>query len=427
MNNALFLRLRLAAKKCILVSGSTLIGTLLIFIICEFGILRGVRLILERSPKNSFSQKNPYSDSLSNPDKEYPGLFEEENAILRANKKYVPFLVWGYLPHSGKYVNIGLNGLRIVPNSINREVAIKKSSHTKRLFFFGGSTMLGQGSPDNKTIPALVCSHLNQETNTCSSECINFGIGGYVNSQELIELIGLLSRGDIPDSVIFYDGINEVIAAMQGTPGEHHNLKDIANIYETHQRLKPAGVLPNFMQYVWPKVKEYIYSQSNFGRVSKYVRERIFDHESRTRVSQGWITDTKLLESYLDKAAEVYSHNYLIACELAKAYGFRLTFIWQPSIFEKSQLSLYEKWQLSNGTIGGISNINYQAPWQYMKKRVLEKLSALNNRTSQCPCQILDYSDVFADFKGTIFYRDWQHANPSGNELISRRLFADIR
>jgi hypothetical protein len=161
--------------------------------------------------------------------------------------------------------------------------------------------------------------------------------------------------------------------------------------------------------------------------VSKYLRERISGHENRTTVSQGWTTDTKLLESDLDRAAEVYSNNYLIACELAKAYGFRLTFIWQPTIFEKSQHSLYEGWLLPNGTVGGIPNISYQAPWQYMKKRVLEKLPALNKRTPQCPCQILDYSNVLADFKGTIFYIDWQHPNPSGNELISQRLFADIR
>lgn len=73
----------------------------------------------------------------------------------------------------------------------------------RKVYFFGGSTMWGDGAPDQATIP----SQFAKKTGFHSE---NFGEPGYTAHQSLSLLIQLLQAGHRPDVVIFYDGVNEV-------------------------------------------------------------------------------------------------------------------------------------------------------------------------------------------------------------------------
>lgn len=54
---------------------------------------------------------------------------------------------------------------------------------------------------------------------------MNYGENAYVSTQGLIHLILLLESGDVPDMVIFYDGVNDILAASQSwMPIVHQNL-----------------------------------------------------------------------------------------------------------------------------------------------------------------------------------------------------------
>ena len=72
------------------------------------------------------------------------------------------------------------------------------------------------GAPDWGTIPAYLQTLLEQkiETPLC---IVNYGEWGYVVTQNMILLTLELRDGNVPDLVIFYDGINDVFATYQAT------------------------------------------------------------------------------------------------------------------------------------------------------------------------------------------------------------------
>lgn len=72
---------------------------------------------------------------------------------------------------------------------------------------------------------------------------MNYGENAYVSTQGLIHLILLLESGDVPDMVIFYDGVNDILAASQSwMPIVHQNLSEISNLFEDH----PAPIIRSF-------------------------------------------------------------------------------------------------------------------------------------------------------------------------------------
>src|SRR5439155_17899889 len=83
--------------------------------------------------------------------------------------------------------------------------------------FFGGSTMWGTSQRDDHTIAAEAAHRLQALAGpNARVEVTNFGETGYVNTQELLQLMLELRAGHRPDVVVFYDGLNEVAATVQG-------------------------------------------------------------------------------------------------------------------------------------------------------------------------------------------------------------------
>ena len=70
-----------------------------------------------------------------------------------------------------------------------------------------------------ETIP----SHLSREMNSTGAGCfviVNLGVEGYVTNQKLILLVNALKTGERPDVVIFFDGVNEALAAASSGTSE---------------------------------------------------------------------------------------------------------------------------------------------------------------------------------------------------------------
>ncbi|MER3445854.1 MAG: hypothetical protein C4291_03015 [Candidatus Dadabacteria bacterium] len=78
---------------------------------------------------------------------------------------------------------------------------------------FGGSTMWGTEARDDFTIPSILSKKLWRRGIRC--DIVNFSGSGYVSTQEVIALLIELQRGNIPNLVIFYDGINDTYSAYQ--------------------------------------------------------------------------------------------------------------------------------------------------------------------------------------------------------------------
>lgn len=116
----------------------------------------------------------------------------------RVKHQYEPFVGWKTLPFHGKTTNISNAGLRTHQNDS------VQAGHGKSVVrFFGGSTMWGEGSDDQHTIPALF--------NSAHPEfsVYNHAQLAYNTRQELDALISVYSRNEPTDVVIFYDGVND--------------------------------------------------------------------------------------------------------------------------------------------------------------------------------------------------------------------------
>jgi hypothetical protein len=145
---------------------------------------------------------------------------------LALKKNYHPYVIWRSPAFTGVMLNIDQDGVRKTPGSECRP------SDAYKVFVFGGSAMWGWGVPDWGTIPAYLQTEL-QATHDEPVCVVNFGENAYVSTQSLIQLQLLLESGNVPDVIIFYDGVNEVLAASQtGQPILHQNFAEITSLFQ---------------------------------------------------------------------------------------------------------------------------------------------------------------------------------------------------
>ncbi len=103
---------------------------------------------------------------------------------------------------AGGAVRLNAEGFRI-----DRPIVNPKPADEVRIFFVGGSTVIG-GRPIENTIPAVVEAHL-QANGLPHARAYNFGVLSFVSGQELALLVHRLIDLQ-PDLVIAYDGGNDL-------------------------------------------------------------------------------------------------------------------------------------------------------------------------------------------------------------------------
>jgi len=135
-----------------------------------------------------------------------------------AHLEWHPYVYWHLKPYRGNYVNVDAEGIRrTLPAAEGAP-----SSNAVDIFMFGGSTMWGNGARDDHTIASALARMLRERGVAC--DVTNFGESGYVSTQELITLTLQLRKGNVPDVVVFYDGVNDAYSAwQQGVPGIPQN------------------------------------------------------------------------------------------------------------------------------------------------------------------------------------------------------------
>jgi len=139
----------------------------------------------------------------------YPGLSDKDIHILTEETWekhafiYKPYVQFKDAPLTGKFVNIDEEGFREVENQCDYPI----SKNNYNIFVFGGSSVLGYGVADWETIPSKIQKILSQEH---SNICVyNFASVGHFSTQERIFFETLLMKEQIPNMVIFIDGIND--------------------------------------------------------------------------------------------------------------------------------------------------------------------------------------------------------------------------
>lgn len=156
----------------------------------------------------------------------------EERA--RRGNVYRSFIEWRHAPMVGETINV--EGPYLQRRTIN-----SNASATSKAYFFGGSTMWGDGANDAGTIPS-------QFSALTGMHAENFAERGYTAHQNLILLMQLLQQGHRPDLVVFYDGVNEVLhkCRVELNPDSHERERQFETV------LQNSLVADSFSHYFAP-------------------------------------------------------------------------------------------------------------------------------------------------------------------------------
>jgi lysophospholipase L1-like esterase len=177
----------------------------------------------------------------------------QEHSQFRNN--YKSFIGWKGTSFEGKSINVDSLGIRRTPNNSNSDSATK-------IAFLGGSTMWGFGVNDENTIPSQFAKL------TDSLYVINMGQLGYTAYQSYILLQLEVSRGNVPDMVVSYDGAND-------TPTEKN---PYAHLWEARmqERLKGMDFDSKAKEMIWmPGLRMFAYQmRSKLKSENKAFPER---------------------------------------------------------------------------------------------------------------------------------------------------------
>jgi hypothetical protein len=203
--------------------------------------------------------------------------------LRQLKTEYKSFIEWQRKPFHGETINIG--GPYAQRLTINQG-----TDKSKKVYFFGGSTMWGLGVRDDFTIP----SEFAAVTGIWSE---NFGEWGYTAHQSLMLLVQLIQDGHRPDVVVFYDGINEVSDKCRAelTPYSHGREDQLRDLLKNSKgkfsfRYYFAG-LGSFSAWV-----NYEISRSVAPARAAKLYDCDSNPEKATKIAENLLADWKMAE-----------------------------------------------------------------------------------------------------------------------------------
>lgn len=219
----------------------------------------------------------------------YPGWSLDELYQL-ANESSLPFICdddvgFREQPRTGKYVTVTEAGYRLSGKQL--PWPIDDAAFT--VFVFGGSTTFGYNEVG--TIP----SHM--QALIPNANIYNFGFGHGYNSLELKLFLKLVQSGNVPDVVVFIDGLN-----------------DLWHIPDNPPRYDPNQCLE------WPLVDEP--PLLPFQRAIRDIHRVAYADEPRGLP----VGDNAVYEQIIQR----YMTNREIIKALAEQFGIKTVFVWQP-------------------------------------------------------------------------------------------------
>jgi lysophospholipase L1-like esterase len=299
-----------------------------------------------------------------------------------------PYVYWRRKPFNGEYINVNADGLR---NTALIQHPFSMDDPQSAIFFFGGSSMWGEGVRDEYTIPSITGLELSK--NGYNLRLKNFGETGFVSTQDVIRLMLELKKGNIPDYVVFYGGLNDVISSLEnGRAGIPMNEDSRGREYNSLSSKKKS-------------VLNLFYSLRTLATI-RFIKSKI------THRQKSWEFSKDELELLVEKTVQQYNENIRLINALGRQYGFKSIFYWQPSIFYKSVLSPYEKSIVKK---------------EVSLKKVMEKLNSELYPEDLVHENIRFYNltYMFSSETDPLFI-DWYHTGETGNILISKRIVKDL-
>lgn len=315
---------------------------------------------------------------------------EDQSAAILDWHSYV---YWRLRPYHGKYVNVDNDGIRRTWQSPDSAAA-----GALNIFVLGGSTTWGNGARDLHTVPSELARLLHEHG--VKAHVTNFGESGYVSMQELITLELELRKGNIPDLVVCYDGVNDTYAAWQqhqaGIPQNEASRALEFNMVNPRRRAQRVGLL----------VREYA-STLALRRFAQSIVNKLPRHAAPPPVET--VPDDILAQNVV---ATYKAHMDLVRA-LANTYGFKYVFFWQPNIFEKKNLSHSEQVQAD---IMKTEGVFFHKAYDAMRAAKVEDKS---------DGHFYDISTIFADETKPLYF-DFCHMGEEGYHAVAAHMIDPV-
>ncbi len=348
------------------VVAAMLAGTLVIAAVL-FQVRQEIRERLD--VESPYVPKRPWSDQLA--------LDQYRTAFTF---HYEPYVVSRQGPFHSETINVDSGGVRLTP-----------ASHCKagsfRIFTYGGSTMWGFDVPDWGTIPNYLQLELARVA-TRPFCIVNHGEWFWVSTQEIMQLNKSLSRGDVPDAMVFYDGYNDVASVTE--PGFEVGNHVYMSQYRARLGGKRLGVV--FRLLAEPALK-----------AARSVQARFRDREE---------DPTNKYEAMTMSSVELYARNYRIVESLARSGAKPFMFFWQPTLTTTNKpLTTVEAEMCATVPL--------------LARQLLAKGYAVAAHLRDSLSNFRDLSGAL-DRESAALFVDAAHLSPEGNQVIARAMFKQI-
>ncbi|ORA49134.1 hypothetical protein BST21_07760 [Mycolicibacterium celeriflavum] len=312
-------------------------------------------------------------------DQQWAADWFNEFKNIYTHNAYVPLLGMVNPDHQGNYINI-------VDRARRTYVAERVGDDATSVYFFGGSTTWGYGQRDLYTLPSQV-ARLAEEDGV-PVRVSNYGQVAWSIWQELGLLQQLLSEGHIPDVAVFYDGANDVAEQVEGLttdptyPGGNY-------VSQAVERARMRGGIAGLKD----SLAGFYANHSILTRIALTSNSR-----------QGGPAPTpELAQERARNAVRLYERAVEVIEGLAKSYGFKAVFVWQP---------------LAYTTEGGDAE-RFASPDDWGLG------AAYVDATELMAPPIINLADVLDGEKQAVFI-DNAHTNELGAELVARAIYPHI-
>ena len=302
--------------------------------------------------------------------------------------EYFDFVVWRRKPFEGETIMIDADGHR-------RHFNTNGGDHrSAKIWFFGGSTAWGIGARDDETIPAYVQKYSGKST-------FNFGETGYVAHQSLNLLMKAYLEGGRPETVFFYDGVNEVAHKCRTGQAVFSSAQELT-VRERVQ--KTALGSSSFIAVFDPAIQIFRLALAKLGRAPLLPEgaERYDCHmnaEKATLIAEHLISNWKVAKSIVEANGGVF-----VPVLQPVAYIGAPNLNHSPKAFEDRPLSVADD--------------------QLLRKQYEIIYENIRLSAKQSQLDFVDITDVF-DVQELV-YIDFCHVSPNGNDLVAERLLKGL-
>jgi lysophospholipase L1-like esterase len=312
--------------------------------------------------------------------------------LEQIEERWQPYVFFRPKPFQGRTITIGLDGLRATWQP-SAPASDQPAHDPVKVLMLGGSSLWGFGARDDQTIPSLLARILHEQGRRV--EVRNLSEIGYVNTQERIALTQELQTGYRPDIVVFFDGVNDTTSALlareAGLTTNEINRRGEFNLLQSAPRL--AGALG-----------ARLLKDSGSNRFAQAIRLRLTGGAAASNAAGS----EEEIQALAAQVVAGYTANVKIVETLARGYGFRPLFFWQPVVFTKPKLTGFEQEEVARYAW---AESTFRAA--YRKIRDSAELRADPAFT--------DLSEIFVDEANLVFI-DYCHTTESANARIAARM-----